>query len=151
MKAFKYISIIALALLGLVSCKEEAHEILVSKVALSEASVDIPVGQTKKLTVTVYPENVTDKTIIWSSSDESVATINGGVITALKVGRTIITATSGEKSASCVVNVLPIVVEAVTLDKTDVSLKVGETVISDGTHKVQPGAVVTPIPAAERK
>jgi len=30
-------------------------------------------------------------------------------------------------------------------------LKVGETVIADGTHKVQPGAVVTPVPAAERK
>ena len=30
-------------------------------------------------------------------------------------------------------------------------LKVGETVIADGTHKVQPGMVVTPVPAASRR
>lgn len=46
MKAFRYIAIIALALLGLVSCKQEEQEIFASKVTLGGASVDIPVGRT---------------------------------------------------------------------------------------------------------
>lgn len=135
MKALKYISIIALALLGLVSCKQEEQEIFASKVTLGETSVDIPVGRTIHLKATVSPENVTDKTIIWSSSDESVATVQDGTITALKIGRTTITASCGMKSASCVVNVVPVEVEEVTLDKAEASLKVGETVTLTATLK----------------
>ena len=135
MKAFKYISFVALALIGFMSCEEEVQEIIASKITLGEASVDIPVGQTIKLTVTVYPENVTDKTIVWSSSDESVATIHDGVLTTLKVGQTIITAACGDKSSTCIVNVIPIEVDEVTLDKVEASLKVGETVNLTATVK----------------
>ena len=139
-KAFAlYIAIITIAissaLIGLVSCKEEEQEIFASKIILGEASVDIPVGQTIHLSVTVYPENVTDKTIIWKSSDESVATVHDGVLKTLKVGRTVITASCGDKSASCVVNVIPIVVEEVTLDKEKASLRVGENVTLTATVK----------------
>lgn len=135
MKAFRYIAIIALALLGLVSCKHEEQEILASKVTLDQTSVDIPVGRAIHLKATVSPENVTDKTIVWSSSDESVATVNDGTITTLKIGRTNITASCGMKSASCVVNVVPVEVEEVTLDKAEASLKVGETVTLTATVK----------------
>ena len=135
MKAFKYISFVALALMGFMSCEEEVQEIIASKITLGEASVDIPVGQTIHLSVTVYPENVTDKTIVWSSSDESVATIHDGVLKTLKVGQTIIAAACGDKSATCIVNVIPIEVDEVTLDKVEASLKVGETVNLTATVK----------------
>lgn len=135
MKAFKILAIFALALIGLTSCEEEAQEIFATSVSLDKPSVDIPVGQTIHLSAVIYPATTTDKTIIWSSSDESVATVNNGTIATLKVGQTIITATCGEKSASCVVNVIPIEVEEITLNEKEVSLKVGETVSLTATVK----------------
>ena len=128
MKAFKIITIFSLALIGLTSCEEEAQEIFASRVILDQLAVDIPVGQTIHLSAVVEPAITTDKTIIWSSSDESVATVNDGTIVTLKVGQTIITASCGEKSASCVVNVIPIEVGEITLSPSEASLRVGETV-----------------------
>ena len=60
------------------------------------------------LTPTFNPSNTTNKIVTWSSSDESVATVdNAGKVTPKKVGSTIITVTSqdGSKKASCTVTV----------------------------------------------
>ena len=66
---------------------------------ISDTTVTITVGQTKKLTVT--PAGIT---VAWSSSDEEVATVGAdGTVTAVKVGEATITATSGDKSATCTV------------------------------------------------
>ena len=135
MKAFKIIAIFALALIGLTSCEEEAQEIFATSVSLDKPSVDIPVGQTIHLSAVVEPDNTTNKTIKWSSSDESVATVNDGTIVTLKVGQAIITATCGDKSASCVVNVTPILVDLITLSPGEASLKAGETVTLTATVK----------------
>jgi len=135
MKTLKIITAIALALIGFPSCEEEAQEIFASRVSLNQLSVDIPVGQTIHLSAVIYPATTTDKTIIWSSSDESVATVNDGTIVTLRVGQTIITATCGDKSASCVVNVIPIEVEEITLNAKEASLKVGESISLTATVK----------------
>ena len=135
MKAFKILAIIALALIGITSCKEKDQEVFASRVTLGQSSIDIQVGQTIRLTAVVEPDITTNKTIKWSSSDESVATVNDGTIVTLRIGQTIITATCGEKSASCVVNVIPIGVEEITLNATTASLKVGETILLTATVK----------------
>ena len=135
MKAFNYISIVALVLMGLVSCEEEPQEVFASSVALDQTSVDLFVGQTTHISATVLPKNTTDQTIKWSSSDESVASVREGTITALKIGQATITAACGNKSASCIVNVIPTVVEEVTLDIMEASLRVGETVTLTATVK----------------
>ena len=62
-------------------------------------------GESSTLTAEVYPANATDKTVTWSSSNPSVATVNGGKVTAVKAGTATITAKSGEKSATCAVTV----------------------------------------------
>lgn len=114
MKLFKTIKTIpafVIMTLGLVSCKEEVHEILASSVTLDKTSVEVLIGQTVHLSATVLPEATTDKTIRWSSSDDSVAMVDEGTVTAHKVGQATIKATCGNKEASCVVNVLPIMVE----------------------------------------
>ena len=135
MKAFKYICIVALVLMGLVSCKEEPQEVFASSVVLDQTSVELLVGQTTHISASVLPKNTTDKTIKWSSSDESVASVREGTITALKIGRATITAVCGNTSASCVVNVIPTVVEEITLDLKEASLRVGETVTLTATVK----------------
>lgn len=135
MKAFKYISLITLALMGLVSCREEAQEIVASSISLDHYSVDIPLGQTFHLIATVFPENTTDKTIAWSSSDESVAKVDEGLVTTFRIGRTTVRASCGNKYASCVVKVTPIDIKSVTLNKTSATLKAGETVTLTATVK----------------
>lgn len=69
----------------------------------------VELGKTITLTPTFNPSNATNKIVTWSSSDESVATVdNGGKITPKKVGSTIITVTSqdGSKKATCTVTVV---------------------------------------------
>ena len=58
-------------------------------------------GRTFKLTADIQPDNATDKTVVWSSSDETVATVSDdGTVTIKGVGKVIITAEAGGKSVS---------------------------------------------------
>lgn len=83
-------------------------EIALDKITLP-ATKEVELGKTLTLTPTFSPANTTNKIVTWSSSDESVATVNNaGVVTPKKVGSTIITVTSqdGNKKASCTVMVV---------------------------------------------
>lgn len=77
----------------------------VSSVTLSQPSASLKVGETVTLTATVKPDDATDKTVTWSTSDGSVAIVSNGVVTAKKVGVATITAKAGEKSATCEITV----------------------------------------------
>lgn len=84
----------------------QAKVVAVESVTLDQATAELTVGgEDLTLTATVNPENATDKTVTWTSSDETVATVSGGVVTAVGVGETTITATAGDKSATCTVTV----------------------------------------------
>ena len=115
----------------LVSPGEIVH---VQSVNLSEASLELGVGETKTVTATVLPENVTNKELIWSSSNNSVATVENGLITALNEGKTTITVKSkdGYKSSSLelTVNKKPPVihVESISLDETELNMLTGDRV-----------------------
>ena len=68
----------------------EQKVIPVESVTISqvEGITELAVGETLQLVATVLPENATDKTVTWSSSDESVATVDqNGVVTAVSKGR----------------------------------------------------------------
>ena len=77
----------------------------VDSVALDQKSIVLDgLDQKYKLAATVSPETAADKTVTWSSSDTSVATVgNGGNVKAVKAGTATITATTndGGKTASC--------------------------------------------------
>lgn len=81
----------------------------VTGITLSETSVKLINGDTKKLTATVLPETATNKNYTWSSSDENIVSVDSdGTITAKGIGEAVITAKTaeGEFSAQCAVNVV---------------------------------------------
>lgn len=83
-------------------------EIALDRISLP-STAEVELGKTLTLKPTFSPANTTNKIVTWSSSDESVATVdNNGTITAKKIGSTIITVTSqdGNKQASCTVTVV---------------------------------------------
>lgn len=69
--------------------------IAVTSVSISPTAVALDQGETATLTATVAPANANDKTVIWSSSNTSIATVNNsGLVTAQATGSAIITATT---------------------------------------------------------
>ena len=80
----------------------------VESVTLNKTATTIAAGATETLTATVLPETATDKSVTWSSSKESVATVdNTGKVTAVAAGEATITVTTtdGSKTATCTVTV----------------------------------------------
>lgn len=73
----------------------------VTSVSLDKNTAGLLVGETLQLSATVLPSNATDKTVIWTSSDSDVATVENGLVTALAAGEAVITATAEEISATC--------------------------------------------------
>ncbi|MCR4824188.1 MAG: Ig-like domain-containing protein [Bacteroidales bacterium] len=90
--------------LCLASCTQEI-ETAVTSISLNEQTLDLDVGETATLSVTVSPEYATDVTVTWSTSDSSVATVEDGLVTSVSEGEATITATAGGKSATCTVTV----------------------------------------------
>ena len=95
---------ILLSLVTLTSACQKS-EVGVASVTLSQNSLIMRVGQTSSIRANVKPDDATDKTVAWTSSNTGVATVADGVITALKVGSATITAKAGDKSATCAVTV----------------------------------------------
>lgn len=78
----------------------------VTAVEITEPAFAMYVGDTKNLNTKISPNNATDKTLIWSSSDSNIVSVDNGVLTAKARGSVTITATSNNGiSSSCIVNV----------------------------------------------
>lgn len=81
----------------------------VDAVVVLPASASIEVGLTQAFTATVFDAAhlpLAGRSIVWSSADPAVATVNGGVVTGVGAGTTMITATSEGKSSSAQVSVV---------------------------------------------
>ena len=90
------------------TCKVTVKPNLVSEITL--AALAIYVGESKAVTATVKPDDATNKALTWTSSDETVATVDAtGKVTGKKIGTATITATAQDGSGvsgSCTVTVL---------------------------------------------
>ena len=87
---------------------EQDPYIAVTSVQVAPETAELEVGETLTLTVTVLPENATDKTVTWSTDNASVATVaEDGTVIAVAQGTATITAAAGEAKASCVITVIP--------------------------------------------
>ena len=101
----------------------------VSSITLNKSTIFLYEGDTETLTPTISPENATNKTISWSSSNKDVATVKDGTITAIKKGEATITAKAGGKTAACTITVQTkkVSVTGVSLDNTSLSITEGDT------------------------
>ena len=101
----------------------------VTGVSLDRSSAEIIKWESITLTATVSPSNATDKNVIWTSSDPSVATVSqSGVITAVKAGSATVIATTsdGGKTAACEIVVI-VPVKSISLDKESMELIEGDS------------------------
>jgi hypothetical protein len=85
----------------------KAATVFVTKVGLNKSSLSLTVGGEETLTATVSPDNATNKTVIWSSSNTGVAQVSGsGRVTGKAVGTATVTASSADgPSVACTVTV----------------------------------------------
>ena len=107
-------------------------EVKVTNITLDTRYLRLDAGKKYELNYTVYPYNATDKTLTWTSSNENVATVENGVITAIGRGSAYITATSSNGvQTSCYVDVYgeakPVKVTGLYFSDRQLGLKVGET------------------------
>ncbi len=96
-------------------CNVTVERSALEKITLSAESMELDKGKTAALTVYYVPNDVTcDKTVIWTSSDDAVATVDeSGLVSAVAKGTAVITATvkDTDKSAQCSVKVFDTVEE----------------------------------------
>jgi len=111
-------------------CTVVVEPVSVTGISLNETSSELIIGDSLTLTATITPEDATNKEVVWSSSDENIASVSeDGVVTANDVGTAIITVTTVDsaKRAECTVTVDPILVTGVLLNETESEVFIGDT------------------------
>ena len=110
----------------------------VTGISLDFNMLSLNPGQSQQLTETVYPSNATDKSVNWTSSNETVATVNAsGLVSAVAEGTATITASTNDGGyiATCDIEVTPqiISVTGVSLSDNNLQLTAGQTYQLDAT------------------
>lgn len=96
---------------------------------LVEGVLNMNTGDKTQLSVNLNPWNARPQEFVWSSSDESVITVENGNITALKEGSATITAKTADSqfSTKCTINVKDIKIESIQLNKDTLDINVGDS------------------------
>lgn len=120
-----------------VTVTSSSTTIPVAGVSLDKTTLSMNVGSTPiTLNTAISPSNATNKDVTWSSSNTSVAAVSSsGSVSAVSTGTAVITATTkdGNKTASCTVTVYSsgtVLVTGVSLDKTTLSITVGDSSVT---------------------
>ena len=123
----------------------------VTGISLDQTTLSLDQGGTATLTATVEPADAGDKTVTWTSSNESVATVADGVVTAVGAGSATITAKAGEFEATCAVTVAGanVPVTGITLDRSAFQVFNSETYVMEGNSATLI-ATVTPDYATDK-
>lgn len=111
--------------------KALSENVLVTSITLDKDNVSMKATETLTVTATVGADDADNKEIEWKSIDENIATVDAaGVITAVAVGETDITATAADGSgikATCHVAVVPTLATSIVLSETALSVKKNHT------------------------
>ncbi len=113
------------------TCQVTVTAQVATGISLNKTSASIVVDKTLQLNATVLPSNTTNQSVLWTSSNTSVAVVNSnGLVTAKAVGTATITATTQDGSnlsASCQVTVTPQLATGISLNKTSATIYDGTT------------------------
>ncbi|MBQ0075380.1 MAG: Ig-like domain-containing protein, partial [Prevotella sp.] len=111
------------------TCSVVVNPIAVSSIVLSPITSNVDVGGNVTLTATVYPDNASNKQLLWQSSDNEIAIVINGIITGIKPGNVIITAKSADgsnKTATASITVNKIKAKNIYIDKSSINMYVGD-------------------------
>lgn len=88
-------------------CTVNVSDILLDSIELNQKSLTLNVGENSQLNVKFNPENATNKNVIWTSDDDSIASVKDGKVLGVSAGSTtiIVTSEDGKLSDSCIVEV----------------------------------------------
>ena len=84
---------------------QPAEVIPVSAIELNKTALSLEVDDVELLTATVSPDDATDPTVTWTSSNTSIAEVVGGLVSGKAIGTASIIATAGSKSDTCTVTI----------------------------------------------
>jgi len=120
MKYFKHLLFLSIlcSLVLFTNCGEEEGAIVdapadntddgsIDSISITPSALSLAPGESGTLTANILPSNATDTTFAWTSSNETIATIDQlGIVTAITAGETTITAVSNEGGIEAVVSVI---------------------------------------------
>ena len=112
---------------------------------LDVEQAEILEGNTLKINATITPAEAAGKTVTWTSSDNSIATVSNGLVTALKPGSVVITASCEGKTASCRLTII-----AATVSVTGVTVTPATLTLVEG-GKASLSATVLPANATNKE
>ena len=119
--------------------KTSTTKIPVTGVSLNKSTLNLNVGDTEILIPTITPDNATSSTIIWSC-DNNNAKVEGGVVTALKAGTCVITATSDDTTNGTIKATCSVICSNVNVQNVSIS---GDTEVTTSTS-ITLSANITP-------
>ena len=126
MKKYKVLMIAAIAAIGFAftSCNKFDNELVDREVAISGDGIEngllrLTVGETVQLSGKILPQNTKEGTIAWTSDDESVATVENGLVTAKSKGEAVISAIEQGNAVNGAGQILVIVEEGKTIPVND--------------------------------
>lgn len=131
-----------LAMTNFIGCKnddDDDGDVAVTDVKITSTVTEVTVGKTITLTAEVLPADATNKTVTWTSSDNTVATVKDGVVTGVKAGEATITASAGGKNATVKVTVKA----AATSGGETTTIAVTEVKITSTVKEVTAGEIIT--------
>lgn len=141
-KYFTILLIIILVPFMLCSCDSisEMFDKEITSISLSENEISLTVGDSRMIDAQVQPEDASSKGLVWTSSNEKIAVVKDGTITAKKEGLAVVKVEAENGvSKSCNVTVSAQEIIKITLSDETASLKAGQT--------IQIEAKVTPVDA----
>lgn len=134
MNIFKSTALLFVSLLCFSACENggggnldpEPEQPKQTTITLNKTEAFVKVDGQVVLTATVEPESKITE-LQWTSSDDTVASVDNGIVTANKLGTATVIAFIDNVIASCKINVVETSAEKITLDKTEISISVGDT------------------------
>ncbi len=132
------------------TCTVKVSKAGVTGITLNATAGSLRKGATVTLTATIEPANATNKEVIWSTSNNKVATVNNGVVTAVGQGSAVITATSADNAAITATYNVTVTVLVTNIPATGVSIRKPSTTKLNKGKTLKLNAIMAPLNSTDK-